>query len=277
MLAAAVQLQSAADPDVNRAAAETGIRGAAAAGAQLIVLPEKWTVLGSDEQTLAAAEPLDGPSMTLCSGLAAELGVDLVAGSFAERREGHDRLSNTCVHFGPDGERRATFRKIHMFDVDVNGRRYRESEIFEPGDGPVLTTLADGTVAGLAVCFDIRFPQMFTSMAAAGAEVLCVTAAFTKETTEAHWEPVLRSRAIETGCHVVAANQCGLDGAGLPTGGRSMIIAPFGDILSELGTSDPGVTTAPLDRQLREHVRMAMPLTKLERPEAAVPPRLGDA
>ena len=272
MLAAVVQLACAGDKEANLGAAEAGIREAATAGADLVVLPEKWPVLGGDGETLAGAESLDGPAMRMCSRLAAEFSIDLVSGSFAESREGHERLGNTVAHFDPQGRMRAVYRKIHLFDADIADRRYRESDIFEPGEGPVLTHLADGAVAGLLICFDIRFPALAANLAANGAEVLCVSAAFTRETTEAHWESLLRARAIETGCHVVAANQCGLDGAGQPTGGRSMIVGPDGGILTELGSEDPGVVTAELDRSLRNQVREAMPLIELARPEASLTP-----
>lgn len=275
--AAAVQLNAAGDVAANLAAADRAVRAAAAEGADLVVLPEKWPLLAGDDETLAAAESTHGEAMGLCSRLAAELELDLVAGSFSERVEGRDRLRNTCVHFGPDGEARATYSKIHLFDADVAGRSYRESDLFEPGDRPVLTTLADGTVAGLAICFDLRFPQLFTALAAAGAEVICLPAAFTRETTEAHWRLLLSARAVETGCHVIGANQCGIDAAGRPTGGRSMIVAPDGVVLSTLGPDDSGVAVATIDRDLREHVRMAMPLMKLARPEALREPRMGDA
>ncbi len=273
MLAAVVQLACAGDREANLGAAEAGIREAAAAGADLVVLPEKWPILGGDGETLAGTEPLDGPAMEMSSRLAGELSIDLISGSFAESREGHERLGNTVAHFDPQGRRRAVYRKIHLFDADIADRRYRESDIFEPGEGPVLTRLADGTVAGLLICFDIRFAALSTNLAANGAEVLCVSAAFTRETTEAHWEPLLRARAIETGCHIVAANQCGLDGAGQPTGGRSMIVAPDGAILAELGPDVPGVVTAELDRSLRDGVREAMPLIDLARPEASLSPQ----
>ena len=275
MKAAAVQLESADDVGANRAAAASAVRAAAAAGSKLVVLPEKWPLLTGDTATLDGAEPLDGPSMTLCSQLAAELGIDLVAGSFAERREGHESLSNTSVHFGPDGSPKAVYRKIHLFDAHVGGREYRESEIFEPGERPVLSTLADGTVIGIAICFDLRFPRLFTTLAEAGAEVICLPAAFTRATTEAHWELLLRARAVETGCHVVAANQAGIDGAGRPAGGCSALIAPDGAVLSMLPALGGGAASAQLDRALRDDVRMAMPLTKLARAEALADPRTG--
>ena len=260
---------------MNLAAAESAVRAAAAEGADLVVLPEKWPLLAGDSATAAGADRIDGPAMSLCSSLAAELELDLVAGSFAELIEGSDRLRNTCVHFGPDGAVRASYSKIHLFDAEVAGRSYRESDLFEPGEGPVLTELADGTIAGLAICFDLRFPRLFASLAAAGAEVICLPAAFTRETTEAHWRLLLCARAVETGCHVIGANQAGRDGADRPSGGRSMIVAPDGVVLSTLGPDGQGVAVAAIDRDLREHVRMAMPLTKLARPEAVAEPRTG--
>ncbi len=277
MNAAAVQLESAGDLATNRAAAEGAVRAAAADGAKLVVLPEKWPLLTGDAATGESAETLDGPSMNLCSGLASELGIDLVAGSFAERREGHDHLSNTSVHFGPDGSAKAVYRKIHLFDARVGGRDYRESDVFEPGERPVLSKLADGTMIGLAICFDLRFPRLFAALAEAGAEVICLPAAFTRETTEAHWELLLRTRAVETGCHVVAANQSGTDGAGRPAGGCSAVVAPNGKVLSMLAPTGVGAAGAQLDRALRDDVRMAMPLTSLARPEALAEPRITDS
>ena len=277
MKAAAVQLESAGDVVANRAAAARAVRAAAAAGSQLVVLPEKWPLLSGDSATVEAAEALEGASMSLCSELASELGIDLVAGSFAERREHHDHLSNTSVHFGPDGNPKAVYRKIHLFDAHVGGRDYCESDVFEPGDRPAVSTLADGTVIGLAICFDLRFPRLFSTLAEAGAEVLCLPAAFTRQTTEAHWELLLRARAVETGCHVVAANQAGIDGAGRPAGGCSTVVAPDGSVLAQLPASGIGAAAAQLDRGLRDDVRMAMPLTKLARAEAWVDPRIGEA
>src|SRR3954463_16015212 len=139
MRAAAVQLQSTPDRDRNLAAADRLTRAAAAAGAELVVLPEKWPVLGTPEQTIAAAEPFDGPILAWARDLARELAIDLVAGSFSERVEGEERGRNTSVHVSPDGELRAAYRKIHMFDVEVGGRTYRESEHEAPGEEVVLS------------------------------------------------------------------------------------------------------------------------------------------
>ena len=187
MRAAAVQLNSTADRERNTAAADRLTRAAAADGAELVVLPEKWPVLGSDEQMTAGAEPLDGPSIRWAQETARELGVELVAGSIAERREGHDKLSNTSIHVGPDGELRAVYRKIHMFDVVVGGVEYRESATEDRGDEVVLSETASGVPLGLTVCYDLRFPELYRILAVRGARVIAVPAAFTKITGAAHY------------------------------------------------------------------------------------------
>jgi deaminated glutathione amidase len=233
MRAAAVQLSSTPDRDRNLEAADRLTRAAAAQGAELVVLPEKWPVLGTPEQTAAGAQPLDGAALTWARGAARELGIDLVAGSVAERVEGADRGANTSVHIGPDGEDRAVYRKIHMFDVEVGGRTYRESEFEAPGDEVVASELANGEGLGLTICYDLRFPELFRILAVRGATVITVPAAFTETTTRDHWEVLLRARAIEDQCFVVAANQVGEPAPGIRTGGRSMIVNPWGLVLSQ--------------------------------------------
>jgi len=272
--AAAIQLQSAADRTANLAAAETGVRSAVAAGADLVVLPEKWPLLADDETTLAGAEPIDGPAMQLAASLSDELGIDLVAGSFAERVAGSDRLSNTSVHFGPDGQMKAVYRKIHLFDAQVAGRSYRESDAFAPGATPVLSEAADGTVIGMAICFDLRFPELFTNLAAAGAEVFVLPAAFTRETTQSHWEVLCRARAIENGCHLVAANQDGIDGAGRPAGGQSMIISPWGEVLAG-AEPGPSMAVADLDPESRITAQKSIPTGVLRRDQSSFNPMRG--
>jgi deaminated glutathione amidase len=233
MRAAAVQLSSTPDRDRNLEAADRLTRAAAAEGAELVVLPEKWPVLGTPEQTAAGAEPLDGAALSWARGAARELGIDLVAGSVAERVEGAERGANTSVHIGPDGEDRAVYRKIHMFDVEVGGRTYRESEHEAPGDEIVTSELANGEGLGLTICYDLRFPELYRILAVRGATVITVPAAFTETTTRDHWEVLLRARAIEDQCFVVAANQIGEPAPGIRTGGRSMIVNPWGLVLSQ--------------------------------------------
>jgi predicted amidohydrolase len=267
VLAAAVQLTSTADRDRNLATADRLTRAAAAAGARLVVLPEKWAVLGTPEETAAGAEPFDGPALTWARGAARELGIDLVAGSIAERVPGREKGSNTSVHIGPDGEVRATYRKLHMFDVEVGGRTYRESEHEDPGDEIVLSTAADGTELGLTVCYDLRFPELYRILAVRGARVLTVPAAFTLATTREHWEVLLRARAIEDQCYVVAANQIGEHAPGIRSGGRSMIVDPWGVVLAQAPDAETFVT-AELDLDRLEDIRRRVPSLANRRPQA---------
>jgi predicted amidohydrolase len=263
---AAVQLNTTDDQAANLAVADRLARAAAADGARLIVLPETWTAIGSDEQLRAAAEPLDGPSIGWARALARELGVDLVAGSILERLEGHERLANTSVHVDPSGELRAAYRKLHMFDVEVDGRTYRESELEEPGDEIVTSETADGTELGLSICYDLRFPELYRILAVRGARVFTVPAAFTLATTRDHWETLLRARAIENQVFVIAANQVGAHPAGQRSGGRSMIVDPWGLVLAQAQDAE-GYIVADLDLGRQEEIRSRLPALANRRPE----------
>jgi deaminated glutathione amidase len=267
MRAAAVQLSSTPDRDRNLEAADRLTRAAAAQGAELVVLPEKWPVLGTPEQTAAGAEPLDGPALSWARGAARELGIDLVAGSIAEHVDGADRGANTSVHIGPDGENRAVYRKIHMFDVEVGGRTYRESEHEAPGDEIVGSELANGEGLGLTICYDLRFPELFRILAVRGATVVTVPAAFTETTTRDHWEVLLRARAIEDQCFVVAANQVGEPAPGIRTGGRSMIVNPWGLVLSQAPDFETFIL-ADLDFERLRGIRTKLPSLANRQPGA---------
>src|ERR687897_1885610 len=207
MLAAAVQLQCTTDMEANLASAERLTRAAVTDGAELVVLPERLDIRGAAKDYRAGAEPLDGRPVSWARELAAELGIDLVAGSVAERREGRERVSNTSVHLGPDGEIRAVYRKIHMFDVEVGGVDYRESEHSEPSRDIVVSETAHSIGLGLTVCYDLRFPELYRILALRGARIVTVPANFTRVTGEAHWEVLLRARAIEDQVFVIAPGQ----------------------------------------------------------------------
>ena len=267
--AAAVQLNSTADRQRNLDAADRLTRAAAADGAQLVVLPEKWAVLGTPEQTAAGAEPLDGPALTWASATARELGIDLVAGSIAERGEDGAKGRNTSVHFGPDGEVAATYRKIHMFDVEVGGRSYRESEHEQPGEEIVLTSTAGGVELGMTVCYDLRFPELYRALAIRGARVLLVPAAFTLATTREHWEILLRARAIEDQAFVLAANQVGEHAPGYRSGGRSMIVDPWGLVLAQAPDKETYVI-ADLDLDRQAEIRRTLPSLANRRIDAEI-------
>jgi len=264
--AAAVQLQSTPDRDRNLAAADRLTRAAAKAGAELVVLPEKWPALGTPEQTIAAAEPFVGPVLQWSRDIARELGIDLVAGSFSERT-GEARGANTSIHVGPDGELKASYRKIHMFDVEVGGRVYKESEHETPGDEIVLSETANGLGLGLTICYDVRFPELYRILAVRGAEVMAVPAAFTFATTRDHWEVLLRARAIENQAFVVAANQIGEHAPGIRSGGRSMIVDPWGVVLATAPDTETFVI-ADLDLERQAEIRRTLPSLANRRPEA---------
>jgi predicted amidohydrolase len=264
--AAAVQLTSTADRERNLATADRLTREAAAAGAELVVLPEKWSVLGTPEETAAGAEPFDGPALEWAAAVARELQIDLVAGSIAERTDG-ERGSNTSVHFGPDGAARAVYRKIHMFDVEVGGKTYRESEHEAPGEEVVVSETAGGVELGLSICYDLRFPELFRILAVRGARVLIVPAAFTLATTREHWEVLLRARAIEDQAFVIAANQVGEHAPGYRSGGRSMIVDPWGIVLAQAPDGETFVI-ADLDLDRQAEIRRSLPSLANRRPAA---------
>jgi deaminated glutathione amidase len=265
--AAAVQLTATPDKAANLQAADLLVRRAAADGARLVVLPEKWSVLGRGADLREGAEPLDGPAITWARDAARELRIDLVAGSVSERVAGDDKLRNTSLHIGPDGEIKATYRKMHMFDVEVDGTVYRESEHEAPGDDVVLSTTADGVELGLTVCYDIRFPELYRILAVRGARVVTIPAAFTVPTTRDHWEVLVRARAIEDQCFVIAANQVGTHVEGLASGGRSMIVDPWGLVLAQAADAQTAIT-ADLDLDAQAAIRTRLPSLANRRPAA---------
>jgi predicted amidohydrolase len=267
MRVATVQLTSSEDKNANLERVDALTRRAAAGGASLVVLPEKWNVLGAPEAIEAGAEPLDGPALSWARATARELGIDLVAGSIAERVEGRAKGANTSVHIGPDGEDRAVYRKVHMFDVEVDGQRYEESAIEEPGDELVVSDTADGVPLGLSVCYDLRFPELYRILAVRGARVLLVPSAFTLATTRDHWELLLRARAIENQAFVVAPNQIGEHAPGYRSGGRSMVVDPWGLVLAT-APDDETVALADLDLDRQDDIRRRLPSLANRRPEA---------
>jgi predicted amidohydrolase len=273
MRAAAVQLNSTDDKDRNLAAADRLTRAAAAAGAKLIVLPEKFNLLGTHEDYAAGAETLDGATIGWARGVAGELRIDLVAGSIVERREGHEKLGNTSVHVGPDGDLRGIYRKIHMFDVSVDGKEYRESTSQE-GGSEVVTSMATGVCLGMTVCYDLRFPELFRILAIRGARVLTVPSAFTKVTGAAHWDVLVRARAIENQTFVIAADQVGVHPPGNESFGGSQIVDPWGVILTR-ARDEEGFVAADLDFSRQDEVRRTLPSLANRVPSAYRWPREG--
>jgi deaminated glutathione amidase len=270
MRAAAVQLNSTDDKDRNLEVAERFVRAAARDGAELVALPEKWTVLGSADALHAGAEPLDGPSVSAARGWARELGVHLVAGSFAERAPGREKLFNTSLLIDPRGEIESTYRKIHMFDVDVGGVAYRESAHEEPGSEIVIGHAGDVPV-GLTVCYDVRFPELYRILAVRGARVIVVPAAFTLHTGKDHWEVLLRARAIENQVFLVAPGQIGEAPPHYHSYGRSMILDPWGVVLATAPDEECFVA-ADLDFALQDRIRATLPSLANRQPAAYIWP-----
>ena len=267
MRVATVQLTSTHDKDANLERADALTRRAAAAGAELVVLPEKWNVLGDPEAIHAGAERLDGPALSWARATARELGIELVAGSIAESVESQDKGANASVHVGRDGHDRAIYRKIHMFDVEVGGRHYEESAIETPGDEIVVTHTEDGVPLGMSVCYDLRFPELYRVLAVRGARVLLVPSAFTLATTRDHWELLLRARAIENQAFVVAPNQIGEHAPGYRSGGRSMVVDPWGLVLATAADEET-IAVADLSLERQDDIRRRLPALANRRPEA---------
>jgi predicted amidohydrolase len=265
--AGAIQLNSTEDTDRNLETADRLVRDVAARGAELVVLPEKWSVLGTEEQMRAAAEPLDGRFISWARGIARELGIDLVAGSIVERVADGGKNANTSVHLGPDGEPRAVYRKLHMFDVEVDGVVYAESASEQAGSDVVVSTLAGGIGLGMSVCYDLRFPELYRILVVRGAEVLAVPSAFTLATTRDHWEILIRARAIENQCFVVAPNQIGTSPPRNRSGGRSLIVDPWGLVLACAPDTESAIV-ADLDFDVLRDVRTRLPVLSQRREDA---------
>ncbi|MBZ9964184.1 carbon-nitrogen hydrolase family protein [Mesorhizobium sp. BR1-1-2] len=244
--AAAIQMRSGERPERNAIELERLVREAAGQGASYIQTPEMTGALVRDKKAASFTSEDKDIIVATARRLARELGVHLHIGSTAILRA-DGKLANRALLFGPDGATLATYDKIHMFDVDLdNGESWRESATYEPGTEAVVTAL-EGAKLGFAVCYDLRFPQLFRAEALAGADLLSVPAAFTRQTGEAHWHVLLRARAIENGAYVVAAAQGGLHEDGRETYGHSLIVDPWGRVIAEAAHNEPAVIVAEID------------------------------
>jgi predicted amidohydrolase len=264
---ACVQMTSGPEKAANLEKAEKLVARAAATGADVVALPEKWDAIGEGETLYAAAEPLeDSEAVRAMAEWARTHGITLVGGSIAEQREGREKLSNTSVAFGPDGEVLGVYRKIHMFDVEVEGQVYRESEAQEGGEEPVVVR-GEGWPVGLTVCYDVRFPELYRILALEGAELVTVPAAFTVPTGRDHWHVLLRARAIENQYYVAAPAQVGMTRPGKPSYGRSLIIDPWGIVLAQ-APDEETVISAELDRARLLEIREKLPSLKHRQADA---------
>jgi deaminated glutathione amidase len=255
---ACIQLTSRSDKATNLEKAERLVAKAAATGADVVLLPEKWNTIGDAEVLHGAAEPLEGgESVEAMSGWARKLGITLIGGSITERRDGRAKLSNTSIVFDSDGAIAAVYRKIHMFDVEVGGHVYRESDAEEPGNEPVVVDV-EGWPTGLTVCYDVRFPELYRILALQGAELVTVPAHFTLYTGKDHWELLLRARAVENQYYVAAAAQIGETLPGRLSYGRSLIADPWGIVVAT-APDEEAVIAAELDRRRLDEVREKLP------------------
>ncbi|MER8760668.1 MULTISPECIES: carbon-nitrogen hydrolase family protein [unclassified Mesorhizobium] len=261
--AAAIQMRSGTSPERNAVDLERLVREAAGLGATYIQTPEMTGALIRDSQARAASFTSEDKDIVVSTSrrLASELGIFLHIGSTAILRA-DGKLANRALLFGPDGARIATYDKIHMFDVDLdNGESWRESAAYEPGTEAVVAEV-NGAKLGFAVCYDLRFPQLFRAEALAGADLLTVPAAFTRQTGEAHWHVLLRARAIENGAYVVAAAQGGVHEDGRETYGHSLIVDPWGRIVAEAAHDEPAVIVAEIDPAQSVAARKKIPNLK---------------
>jgi len=264
---ACVQLTSRDDKAANLERGERLVARAAASGADVVVLPEKWNAIGRAEVLHGAAESLEGgESVEAMAGWARTHGITLVGGSITERRPGREKLSNTCLVFGPEGELVAVYRKLHLFDVEVGGHVYRESEAEEAGDEAVVASIEDWPT-GLSICYDLRFPELYRLLALDGALLVTVPAHFTLYTGKDHWELLLRARAVENQLYVAAAAQIGETIPGRPSYGRSLIVDPWGVVLVQ-ARDEETVISAELSLTHLEGIRARLPALTHRRPEA---------
>ena len=256
--AAAIQMLASDDKAANLAEAGRWIRQAAGAGANLVALPEVFIWRGDKKSERAAAEPIPGPSSTVMAELSRELGIYLLAGSILEEIPGDPKAFNTSLLFDPAGKLLATYRKIHLFDVDLaNGVSARESDTRACGE-TVVVAKTELCNMGLSVCYDLRFAELYRQLSRREAHLIFVPSAFTAYTGKAHWEPLLRARAIENQVYVVAPNQFGKNPKSFETHGHSMIIDPWGEIVAVL-PDGPGFVTGEVNLDYLSQVRRELP------------------
>jgi predicted amidohydrolase len=257
----AVQMTSTADVRRNLDTAARLVSEAADLGAKLVALPENFAYMGPEEGRLAAAESLDGPTLGTIREIARRRGVWVVAGSIAERSTNPKMTANTSAVVADDGSIVAVYRKIHLFDVSIpDGARYAESEGVVPGDKVVVAPTALGRI-GLTVCYDLRFPELYRTLASLGAEVITIPSAFTLFTGKDHWEVLVRARAIENLAYVIAPAQVGRHSGNRQTFGNAMIVDPWGVVLARCADGE-GVCVAPFSRPRLERVRQELPALK---------------
>ncbi|MBP3191915.1 carbon-nitrogen hydrolase family protein [Natronogracilivirga saccharolytica] len=259
ILAAAIQMNSQPDLEANMADAGRFVGDAAARGASFVALPENFAFLGDEKEKHRQAETIAEAVMQQIPALSKKYGISILAGGFPVRA-GSGKVYNRAVFFDPGTGHTSSYDKIHMFDIRLSDEEsYMESDTVESGrTNAVVHDGSCGIRFGLSICYDVRFPELYRRLASRGAEVLCVPSAFTRPTGEAHWEVLLRARAIENTCYVIAPAQTGFHGEKRKTHGHTMIIDPWGNILDHLGT-ETGMALAEIDISYLQSIRKKLP------------------
>jgi predicted amidohydrolase len=265
MKVAAIQFRCEGDPAADLDRAAELVRDASQQGAELIVLPELFASLGRTATMIASGEPTDGPTMRWAQALARAVATTLVPGSFVEESAG--RRHNTTAAIGPDGVVLGHYRKIHLFDVDVDGARSRESDTFSAGDEPVVVD-APGARVGLTICYDLRFGELFRRETLDGADMIAVPSAFTAATGRDHWELLVRGRAVENQVALIAAAQWGTSPDGIERHGHTMVVDAWGRVLADAGPSGDAVVVVDVDLDTQADIRRRLPSLTHRRPDA---------
>ncbi len=259
MKVALIQMNSNYDKAGNLARALSMCAEAAAEGSEFVLLPEMFLIRGDNLDLDEKREPVPGPSLKKIMELAKEKEIWILAGSICEKIEGDTKVYNTSALIDDKGEIVAAYRKIHMFDVDINGTKIQESDYYAAGKSSVLVKVK-GVETGLAICFDLRFPELFEDYRKHGAKILCLPAAFTSFTGRMHWEVLLRARAIENQCFVLAPNQTGTGQKQVATYGNSMAVDPWGKVIARASEFEEEIVYAELDFKVLDNVRKRIPV-----------------
>ncbi|MGE4170047.1 MAG: carbon-nitrogen hydrolase family protein [Candidatus Margulisiibacteriota bacterium] len=256
-----IQLNSGPDREKNMSKVLEMVQEAIHKGAEFILLPENYSLRGDNLDPLTKGESVPGPSLVPLMELARNHGVWILAGSFSEKLSNHSKVRNTSALIDYRGEMVAKYSKMHLFDVEIGNKIMRESQTFQAGEEPVLTSVK-GIKTGLSICYDLRFPGLFQGYSKAGAEMICVPSSFTTPTGRSHWESLLRARAIENQAFVLAPNQVGVGARKVPTFGHSMVVGPWGEVICCGSETKEEVLVVSLDFESLRQIREQFPVLK---------------
>lgn len=255
---AIVQMNSTSDEDINLEVMARYTHDAKSLGCDLIMFPEHAPQMRPGKEHVEDSQPVDGTQMNFCGDIASANNIGMLVGSFAELTDHPYRYANTSVFFDRKGKRVGIYRKAHLFDVDVSGDSFRESDHVLAGDGEPVVVDFEGWKIGLSICYDLRFPEFYRALVDQGAEILCIPSAFTYRTGAAHWEPLLRARAIENTAWVLAPAQTGTNYGTRECWGHSMAVSPWGEVVAQRGF-EPGMMVVDIDRDRLRDARAAVP------------------